>query len=43
MTELIEDLDTITKLESDSLALTLAPCNIIDTCKRPSTALSPRP
>lgn len=33
MTELIEDLDTITKLESDSLALTLAPCNIIDTCK----------
>lgn len=33
MTELIEDLDTITKLESDSLALTLAPCNIIETCK----------
>jgi two-component system phosphate regulon sensor histidine kinase PhoR len=33
MTELIEDLDTITKLESDSLALTLAPCNIVDTCK----------
>ncbi|MBO75507.1 MAG: two-component sensor histidine kinase [Flavobacteriales bacterium] len=33
MTELIDDLDTITKLESDSLALTLAPCNIIDTCK----------
>ena len=33
MTELIEDLDTISKLESDSLALTLAPCNIIDTCK----------
>ena len=33
MTELIEDLDTITKLESESLALTLAPCNIIETCK----------
>lgn len=33
LTELIEDLDTITKLESDSLSLTLAPCNIIETCK----------
>lgn len=33
MAELIEDLDTITKLESDSLALTLAPCNIIETCR----------
>lgn len=33
MAELIEDLDTITKLESDSLALTLAPCNIVETCK----------
>ena len=33
MTELIEDLDTITKLESDSLTLTLAPCNIIEICR----------
>lgn len=30
MTELIEDLDTISKLESDSLEMVLAPCNIID-------------
>lgn len=33
MTALVEDLDAITKLESDSLNLTLQPCNIIDTCK----------
>ena len=33
MTELIEDLDAITRLEADNLALTLAPCNIIETCK----------
>ncbi|MDA1335558.1 MAG: ATP-binding protein [Bacteroidetes bacterium] len=33
MTALVEDLDAITKLESDSLNLTLHPCNIIDVCK----------
>lgn len=30
MTELIEDLDAISKLESDSLEMVLAPCNIVD-------------
>lgn len=30
MTELIEDLDAITKLESDSLEMTLVPCNIVE-------------
>ena len=30
MTELIEDLDAITKLESDSVEISLIPCNIID-------------
>jgi two-component system phosphate regulon sensor histidine kinase PhoR len=33
MTELIEDLDSITRLESGNVDLTLAPCNIIETCK----------
>jgi len=30
MTELIEDLDAISKLESDSVEMSLIPCNIID-------------
>ena len=33
MTELIEDLDTITRLESDRLDVQLIPCNIIDLMK----------
>lgn len=33
MTELIEDLDTITRLESESLEMQLIPCNIIDLMK----------
>jgi two-component system phosphate regulon sensor histidine kinase PhoR len=30
MTELIEDLDAISKLESDRIEMTLVPCNIVD-------------
>jgi two-component system phosphate regulon sensor histidine kinase PhoR len=34
MTELIEDLDAITKLESDSVKVSLIPCNIIDEMRK---------
>jgi two-component system phosphate regulon sensor histidine kinase PhoR len=34
MAELIEDLDTITKLESDSVKVSLTPCNIIEEMSR---------
>ena len=30
MTELIEDLDAISKLESDRIEMTLVPCNVVD-------------
>jgi len=33
MTELIEDLDSISRLESDNVAMSLDACNIIETCK----------
>ncbi len=33
MTELIEDLDTISKLESDRIEMTLVPCNVVNMIK----------